>query len=108
MRKNNNKPSGQIMILISPWEKGFTCGILSNGTTLGMNSKDYELCSTIAKGMCFAANQNPDKIFKLGLEASRLKKTKKNLNYLSLPKENNSNVVDFLQHLRNKKERENN
>ena len=77
MRKNNNKPSGQIMILVSPWEKGFTCGILSDGTTLGMNSKDYELCSTIAKGMCFAANQNPDKIFKLGLEASRLKKIKK-------------------------------
>ena len=69
------------MSLVSPWEKGFTCGILSDGTKFGMNSKDYELCSTIAKGMCFAANQNPDKIFKLGLEASRLKKIKKNLNY---------------------------
>ena len=107
-KKDKLNAINSVKVIVTPWEKGFTCGILSDGTTLGMNSKDYELCSTIAKGMCFSANQNPDKIFKLGLEASRLKKIKKNLNYLSLPKENNSNVVDFLQHLRNKKERENN
>ena len=51
---------------------------------------------------------NPDKIFKLGLKALRSKKTKKNLHYLSLPKEDNSNVIDFLQHLRVKDEREKN
>ena len=103
MEKNNSNPSGSIHILVSPWEKGFSCGVLSDGTTFGMSSKEYELCSTIAKGMCYAANLNPDKIFKLGLKASGLKKTKNNL-----LKKNNSNVIDFLQHLRNKKERENN
>ena len=108
MDKNNNNLHSSIIILVSPWEKGFVCKMLSDGTMFGMDPKEYKLCNTIAKGMCYAANQNPDKIFKLGLEASRLKKIKKNLNYLSLPKENNSNVVDFLQHLRNKKERENN
>ena len=83
MEKNNSNPSGSIHILVSPWEKGFSCGILSDGTTFGMSSKEYELCSTIAKGMCYAANQNPDKIFKLGLKASGLKKTKKiQLSYL--------------------------
>ena len=80
--------------------------MLSDGTMFGMDPKEYKLCNTIAKGMCYAANQNPDKIFKFGLKALRSEKVKKNLNSLSLPKENNSNVVDFLQHLRNKKEKE--
>ena len=101
MEKNNSNPSGSIHILVPPWEKGFSCGVLSDGTTFGMSSKEYELCSTIAKGMCYAANLNPDKIFKLGLKASGLKKTKNNL-----PKKNNSNVIDFLQYLRIKKGQE--
>ena len=53
--------------------------------------------------MCYAANLNPDKIFKLGLQASVLKKTKNNL-----PKKNKSNVIDFLQFLRIKREEEKN
>ena len=108
MEKNNRGVSGSIIILVSPWEKGFTCSMLSDGTQFGMNSKEYELCNTIAKGMCYVANKNPDKIFKLGLKTLRSKKIKKNLHYLSLPKEDNSNVIDFLQHLRVKDEREKN
>jgi hypothetical protein len=108
MEKNNSISPGSIVILVSPWEKGFTCSMLSDGTKFGMNSKEYELCNTIAKGMCYAANENPDKIFKLGLKTLRSKKIKKNLHYLSLPKEYNSNVIDFLQHLRVKNEREKN
>jgi hypothetical protein len=108
MKKNNSLASGSIVILVSPWEKGFTCSILSDDTKFGMNSKEYELCNTIAKGMCCAANENPDKIFKLGLKVLKSKKIKKNLHYLSLPKEDNSNVVDFLHHLRVKDEREKN
>ena len=107
MKKNNSEIHSSILILVSPWEKGFTCSMLSSDAKFDMSSKEYELCNTIAKGMCYAANQDPDKIFKFGLEASRLKKIKKNLHHLPLLKENNSNVVDFLQHLRNKKEREN-
>ena len=103
MEKNNSNLSGSITILVSPWEKGFSCAVLSDGTTFGMSTKEYELCSTIAKGMCYAANQNPDKIFKLGLKASGLKKTKNNL-----LKKNNSNVIDFLQYLRIKKGEEKN
>ena len=103
MKKNNSNPSGSIHILVSPWEKGFSCAVLSDGTTFGMGPKEYELCNTIAKGMCYAANQNPDKIFKLGLQASGLKKTINNL-----PKKNNSNVIDFLQFLRIKRGEEKN
>ena len=101
--ERNKRKTGSIHILVSPWEKGFSCGVLSDGTTFGMSPKEYELCSTIAKGMCYAANQNPDKIFKLGLKVPGLKKTKNNL-----LKKNNSNVIDFLQYLRIKKGQEKN
>ena len=70
------------MVCVSPNVKGVKIG----------------LCS---KGMCYVANQNPDKIFKLGLQASGLKKTKNNL-----PKKNNSNVIDFLQYLKIKRGKE--
>ena len=101
MEKNNSKFSNSITILISPWEKGFSCSIITHDSTSEKTSKQHELCRTIAKGMCYAANQNPDKIFKLGLKASGLKKTKNNL-----PKKNNSNVIDFLQYLKIKREEE--
>ena len=101
MEKNNSKFLNSITILISPWEKGFSCSIITNNSTSGKTSKQRELCNTIAKGMCYAANQNPDKIFKLGLQASGLKKTKNNL-----PKKNNSNVIDFLQYLKIKRGKE--
>ena len=103
MEKNNSNPSGSIHILVSPWEKGFSCSIITHDSTSGKTSKQHELCSTIAKGMCYAANQNPDKIFKLGLKVPGLKKTKNNL-----LKKNNSNVIDFLQFLRIKKGEEKN
>ena len=103
MEKNNSKFLNSITILVSPWEKGFSCSIITCDSTSRKTSKQHELCSTIAKGMCYAANQNPDKIFKLGLQASGLKKTKNNL-----PKKNNSNVIDFLQYLRIKRGEEKN
>ena len=98
MEKNNSKFSNSITILISPWEKGFSCSIITHDSTSGTTSKQHELCSTIAKGMCYAASQNPDKIFKLSLKALGLKKTKNNL-----PKKNKSNVIDFLQYLKTSK-----
>ena len=101
MEKNNSKFLNSITILVSPWEKGFSCSIITCDCTSRKTSKQHELCSTIAKGMCYAANQNPDKIFKLGLQASGLKKTKNNL-----PKKNNSNVIDFLQYLKIKRGKE--
>ena len=115
MEKNNSKIHNSIIILVSSWEKGFTCSMLSSDTKFDMNSKDYELCNTIAKGMCYAANQNPDKIFKLGLKALRFENKKTKLSYLTLDLYNSdsgmgagSNVIDFLQYLRIKRRKEKN
>ena len=59
-----------------------------------MTNEQFELCSTIARGMRYAANQNPDKIFKLGIKASIEQKR------TNLPKKNKSNVIDFLKYLK--------
>ena len=50
------------------------------------------------KSMCYAANQNPDKIFKLGIKASlEQKKNEKN---------KKDNVIDFLSYLKKKRDEE--
>ena len=99
MEKNNSKFLNSITILISPWEKGFSCSIITQDSTSGKTSKQHELCSTIAKGMCYAANQNPDKIFKLRIKASvEQKKHQKN---------KKDNVIDFLSYLKKKETKSN-
>ena len=63
-----------------------------------MTSEQFELCSTIARGMCYATNQNPDKIFKLRIKASvEQKKHEKN---------KKDNVIDFLRYLKKKRDEE--
>ena len=79
----------------------------SKGLNIFISSKiklsQKDLGSSIAcDGVCLTLISVKNKLYEFYLS------NEKNLNYLSLPKENNSNVVDFLQHLRNKKERENN
>ena len=39
-----------IKVLVTPWEKGFTCGIVMDSKAK-MSTEQYELCSTIARGM---------------------------------------------------------
>ena len=39
-----------LKVLVTPWEKGFTCGIVMDSKAK-MSTEQYELCSTIARGM---------------------------------------------------------
>ena len=105
MKKNNSESFNSITILVTPWEKGFKCGIITTDDMFEMTDKQYELCTTIAKGMCYEAIQNPDKIFKLGIKASlEQKKHEKE------PKKNEENkkdnVIDFLSYLKKKRDEE--
>jgi len=63
MKKNNSESFNSITILVTPWEKGFKCGIITTDDMFEMTDEQYELCTTIAKGMCCEANQNPDKTY---------------------------------------------
>ena len=38
-----------ITILVTPWEKGFKCGIITTDDMFEMTDEQYELCTTIAK-----------------------------------------------------------
>ncbi len=80
-----------IKVLITPWEKGFSCAILQEKKCY-MNHEEYELCSTIARGMIKMGMDSPEKVFQAGVqgfaEDRRKKKEKK--------------VIDFMEHLKKK------
>ena len=105
MKKNNSESFNSITILVTPWEKGFKCGIITTDDMFEMTDEQYELCTTIAKGMCYAAIQNPDKIFKLGIKAS-LEQKKHEKEPKKHEKNKKDNVIDFLSYLKKKRDEE--
>ena len=67
MTKNKETFKNCIKVLISPWEKGFTCGITMDSKSK-MSTEQYELCSTIARGMIKMATSDPQTTFVYGLK----------------------------------------
>ena len=55
-----------IKVLVTPWEKGFTCGIVMDSKAT-MSTEQYELCSTVARGMIKMATSDPHTTFLYGL-----------------------------------------
>ena len=55
-----------VKVIVSPWQKGFTCGIIMD-TKSKMSTEQYELCSTIARGMIKMATSDPHSTFLWGL-----------------------------------------
>ena len=51
-----------IKVLVTPWERGFTCGIIMDSKAK-MTTEQYELCSTIARGMIKMATSDPHTTF---------------------------------------------
>ena len=67
MKKDDKKLlNNAIKVLVSPWDKGFTCGIIMDSRTK-MTTEEYELCSTIARGMIKMATTDPHSTFLWGL-----------------------------------------
>ena len=97
-----------IKVLVSPWDKGFTCGIIMDSRTK-MTTEEYELCSTIARGMIKMATTDPHSTFLWGLRgfADDKKKQKDNLTISAVSEfDDDSNVVDFLEFLKQKRDKE--
>ena len=71
-----------IKVLVTPWEKGFTCGIVMDSDTK-LTTEQYELCSTIARGMIKMATTDPHSTFLWGLRgfADDKKQNKDGSNY---------------------------
>ena len=108
--KKDDKPIliNSIKVLVSPWENGFTCGIIMDSKSK-MTTEEYELCSTIARGMIKMATTDPHSTFLWGLRgfADDKNKQKDNLTISAVSEfDDESNVVDFLEFLKQKRDKE--
>ena len=74
-----------------------------------MDTEEYELCSTIARGMIKMATSDPHSTFLWGLRgfAEDKKKSSKDLSISSVAEfDDESNVIDFLEYLKMKRDKE--
>ena len=97
-----------IKVLASPWDKGFQCGIIMDSKSK-MTTEEYELCSTIARGMIKMATTDPHSTFLWGLRgfADDKKKETRDLTISAVAEfDDESNVVDFLEFLKQKRDKE--
>ena len=96
-----------IKVLVTPWEKGFTCGIVMDSKAK-MSTEQYELCSTIARGMIKMATSDPHTTFLYGLRGfADDKKNNKGMpiNYTA-EFDDEDNVIDFIEYLKKKRDKE--
>ena len=97
-----------IKVLVTPWEKGFSCGIVMDSKKI-MTTEEYELCSTIARGMIKMATTDPHSTFLWGLRgfADDKKQNKEDLAINSIAEfDSEDNVIDFLEFLKQKRDKE--
>jgi len=96
-----------IKVLVTPWEKGFTCGIIMDSKAK-MSTEQYELCSTIARGMIKMATSDPHSTFLYGLRGfADDKKSNKSMPINSIAEfDKEDNVIDFIEYLKNKRDKE--
>ena len=80
-----------------PKSDGFTCAILENDANWKMSSEKYEFIITIARGLVQLAQTEPEKVYRAGVRS--FTKDKKE----TRPK---TNIVDFLEHLKKKRDEE--
>ena len=86
-----------IQVMVTPWEKGFTCGIITDPCNK-MAAEQYELCSTIARGMISYATKDPHNTFLLGIKGYAEDRHEK--------KNKDNKIIDFLDKLKSKRNRE--
>ena len=96
-----------IKVLVTPWEKGFTCGIVMDSKAK-MSTEQYELCSTISRGMIKMATSDPHTTFLYGIRGfADDKKSNKSMPINSVAEfDNEDNVIDFIEYLKKKRDKE--
>ena len=108
MKKTKMSYVNSVKVIVSPWQKGFHCGIIMDSKSK-MSTEEYELCSTIARGMIKMATSDPHSTFLWGLRgyAEDKKKSGKDLTISSVAEfDDESNVIDFLEYLKMKRDKE--
>ena len=107
MKKNEYNLLNSIKVIVSPWDRGFTCGILLDSRDK-MTNEQYELCSTIARGMIKKATEDPHNTFLAGMKGfAEDRKQKKSLDTdEKVELDDNKNVIDFFERLKEKRKKE--
>ena len=108
MKKSKMSYVNSVKVIVSPWQKGFHCGIIMDSKSK-MSTEEYELCSTIARGMIKMATSDPHSTFLWGLRgyADDKRKNDKDLSISSVAEfDDESNVIDFLEFLKMKRDKE--
>ena len=108
MKKSKMSYVNSVKVIVSPWQKGFNCSIIMDSKSK-MTTEEYELCSTIARGMIKMATSDPHSTFLWGLRgyAEDKKKSGKDLTISSVAEfDDESNVIDFLEYLKMKRDKE--
>jgi hypothetical protein len=97
-----------IKVIIHPWDKGFSCGILLDSKNK-MTDEQYELCSTIARGMIKMATSDPHTAFLAGIKGfaddAKYKKANGGMNEKAKI-DDTENIIDFLEYLKRKRKKE--
>jgi len=96
-----------VKIVVAPWNHGFTCGIVSENNQ--MTTEEFNLCSTIARGMIKQAVLDPHTTYILGLKGfSEDEQKSKSLNgkHEERRKFSEDNIIDFLEYLKAKNNNE--
>ena len=107
-KKNKTNVINSVKVIITPWQKGFTCGIIMDNQSR-MTTEEYELCSTIARGMIKMATTDPHSTFLWGLRgfADDKKRNDKSMTFSAVAVfDDDSNVVEFLEFLKQKRDKE--
>ena len=98
-----------IKVIVSPWDSGFTCGILLDGRNK-MTDEQYELCSTIARGMIKLATTDPHTAFLAGMKGFADDRKYKKINGGDINEkaklDDTENIIDFLKYLQRKRNKE--
>jgi glucose dehydrogenase len=88
-----------IKILVCPSRNGFSCAIdIVNSKNL--NPEEYELVSTIARGLVFQATTDPHSTFLMGAKGFKNDKDKKQDLKKKETKKEQNNVIDFIDYLK--------
>ena len=97
-----------IKVLVSPWEKGFSCGIILD-TRNKMSDEQFELVSTIARGMIKQATTDPHSTFLAGIKGfaddRKYRKTNGGIDAVASLSDDN-NIIDFLKYLQRKRNKD--
>ena len=109
-KKEKISAINSVKVIVSPWQKGFTCGIIMDSKSK-MSTEQYELCSTIARGMIKMATTDPHSTFLWGLRGFADDRKSPSRNSGIAPNvvaefDGEDNIIDFLEYLKKKRDKE--